>query len=334
MRPLLLQYHTRPLRVVKYNRDGDLIITCSDDGLVNLIRADSGVRIGSYNGHKGASVKCCDINLDSTMVASGGADSYVCFYEAETGEKIFGFDHGGILKGLEFNQHPADNNEIVTCSDRFKDMPNRICIWRFDFSDNGPSVEEVCSISGDVLPLKATKVKWGPFDETIISIHEEGQFFVWDREGYQVRKVDAHHMAITGMQFNLDRTLMATCSRDATVKLWEMQEHGLVKEYKTNRPLNDCSISPLYDDKENPKFHIIAGGGVEAIHAATTAEGGFETVLFNMVLEEEVGTIKGHFGPMNSCCFCPDGRSYCTGGEEGLIRIIQWDKDYYERKDL
>lgn len=335
VKPLLLQYHSRPITQVKFNKDGDLFLSCSNDARVTLIKTETGERLGVYEGHEGA-VKSCDINLESTIVVSGGADSKVCFYRADTGEVIHELNHGGIIKCVEFNQHPAHNNRIVTCADKFKSDPHKICVWRFDF-EGAPS-EHYCELMQQIdqeLPMKATKVKWGPFDETLISVHEEGTFCVWDvRSGAQIRLIEAHHGPITGLQFNDDRTLMLTCSKDRCVKLWETQEYKNIKKYESNRPFNDCAISPLYKDKKDPKFHIIAGGGVEARDAAMVSEGGFESVIFNMVLEEEVATMRGHFGPMNSIGISADGMSYATGGEEGLIRLIHFDKDYLDRKDL
>lgn len=343
VRPLLLQYHSRPITCVRYNRDGDLFLSSSNDGKVCLIRSDTGERVGVYEGHDGA-VKSCDINLESTLVVSCGADSKVCFYEAETGMILHKHNHGGILQCVEFNQNPAHNDKIVTCANKFRDTPNCIQILQFGFQEGideqsgNPTLIGWCEKLlqfDEQLPMKATKVKWGPFDETIISIHEEGTFCVWNiADQAQILLIDGHEAPITGIQFNVDRTLMVTSSRDRSVKLWETEKYSCVKQYQSNRPFNDAAISPLYKDELNPKFHILAGGGVEARDAALVTEGGFETVLFNMVMEEEIGQIKGHFGPMNSLSISPDGKSYVTGGEEGLIRLIHWDPDYFSRKDL
>ena len=69
-------------------------------------------------------------------------------------------------------------------------------------------------------------MKWGPFDETLISIHEEGTFCVWDvHEAGLIKVVDAHQQPIKSLTFNENRTLMLTASRDRTVKLWETQEY-------------------------------------------------------------------------------------------------------------
>lgn len=336
VRPFLLQYHSRPVTGVRFNQDGDLFLSSSNDGRVNLMRTENGERIGTYEGHGKSAVKSVDISLDSKIVVTAGADSQVIFYHAHNGEVIHKLNHGGIVKCVEFNQNPAENDRIVTCSDKFKDSPNCVSVWRFDFSSSEPICHREVFIH-DLLPMKAAKAKWGPFDETLVSIHDEGTFCVWDiiaDEPRMVKIVEAHTQAIGGLQFNSDRTLMLTASRDRTVKLWETQEYANIKKYESDRPFNDAAISPLYKDGVHPKYHIMAAGGVEARDAATTSAGGFETVFFNMVLEEEIGTIKGHFGPVNSVAVAPDGRSFVTGGEEGLMRLIHLDPDYFTRKDI
>ena len=37
---------------------------------------------------------------------------------------------------------------------------------------------------------------------------------------------------------------------------------------------------------------------------------------------------------MNCIAVSPDGKSYVTGGEEGLMRLIHFDSDYLSKKDF
>ena len=153
---------------------------------------------------------------------------------------------------------------------------------------------------------KATRVKWGPADTTLISIHEEGTFIIWDfPSGNKLTTIDAHQHPVSDLNFNFDRTLMITSSRDHCAKIWEMETYMEVKTFKTDRPLNSAAISPLYNSDETRKYHVLLGGGQEARDVTTSgaSSGKFEACLYHMVTEEELGTVQGHFGPINTLCW-------------------------------
>jgi hypothetical protein len=49
-------------------------------------------------------------------------------------------------------------------------------------------------------------------------------------------------------------------------------------------------------------FQVLLGGGQDAMNVTTTSlrQGKFETRFWHKVFEEEVGRVKGHFGPINT----------------------------------
>ena len=54
------------------------------------------------------------------------------------------------------------------------------------------------------------------------------------------------------------------------------------------------------------------GGGQEAreVTTTTTKAGKFDARFYHMIYEEEIGRVKGHFGPINSLKFHPDGKRW------------------------
>jgi len=60
-------------------------------------------------------------------------------------------------------------------------------------------------------------------------------------------------------------------------------------------------------------MQVVLGGGQEAMEVTTTSTkvGKFDARFFHLVFEEEFGRVKGHFGPINTVAFHPDGKRYC-----------------------
>lgn len=127
------------------------------------------------------------------------------------------------------------------------------------------------------------------------------------------------------MQLNKDGTMFVTASKDTSAKLFDSESLMCLKTYKTERPVNSAAISPLLD-------HVVLGGGQDAMEVTTTStrSGKFDSRFFHLIYEEEFARLKGHFGPINSLAFHPDGKSYASGGEDGFVRVQVFDNSYFE----
>ncbi|KAK7821696.1 hypothetical protein U0070_003737 [Myodes glareolus] len=113
-------------------------------------------------------------------------------------------------------------------------------------------------------------------------------------------------------------TMFVTASKDNTAKLFDSTSFEHQKTFRTERPVNTAALSPNYD-------HVVQGGGQETMDVTTTS-----TRFFHLAFEEEFGRVKGHFGPINSVAFHPDGKSYSSGGEDDYIHIHYFDPQYFE----
>ena len=119
--------------------------------------------------------------------------------------------------------------------------------------------------------------------------------------------------------------MLITASKDTTAKLFDAIDLKHQKTYKSNAPVNSAALRYLFRGIYfTMKFiiyfspraqHVVIGGGQDARDVTTTAarDGKFDARFFHMLLEEEFGRVKGHFGPINTLAFHPDGKSYCSG---------------------
>ena len=332
MKPLVLFGHTRPVSQVQFNEEGDLLFTSGRDSNMNVWDVETGELLGTYDGHRGA-VQGFDVTRDSQYLATGSADGYIRIFAALTGELLVEHKLGAVVRCIEWAR---DSLRLVTANDKWsagEKIAHAVTIWTFDVESK--SITPVLRIT-EALPMKAQQVRWGPFDETLVSIHEDGSLFVWDtKTGDALKEVRAHgNNKINKLRFSTDRKLAVTSSADHTAKLWQTAEWTLVRVYSADRPLNDAVVSPIYRGTPLKREHIIMGGGQEARDVTTTGlqEGKFETLFYHLVQESELGKVKGHFGPLHTLSWSPNGKAFASGSEDGFVRLHKLDPDYVTRK--
>ncbi|XP_031559740.1 eukaryotic translation initiation factor 3 subunit I-like [Actinia tenebrosa] len=317
MKPIVLHGHERSITLIKYNRMGDLLFSSGKDTKPNVWYSLNGERLGTYNGHGGA-VWCFDINWESTKFASGAADNSLRLWDCELGKTISKFETSTAVRTCNFSYC---GNKIVFTTDKQMGHDCHMIMLDIRQDFNTP----VFSIP--VPHSKVTSSIWGPLDDMIITGHDNGELIQWDTKSGEklYNNVQDHSKAINDIQMYKDGTMFVTASKDTTAKLFDTNTLNHLKTYKTERPVNSAALSPI-------KNHVCIGGGQEAMEVTTTSTriGKFDARFYHTIFEEEIGRVKGHFGPINSLAFHPDGRSYSSGGEDGYVRIHVFDPSYYE----
>ncbi|CAI8594537.1 unnamed protein product [Vicia faba] len=300
MRPILMKGHERPLTFLKYNRDGDLLFSCAKDHNPTVWYADNGERLGTYRGHNGA-VWCCDVSRDSGRLITGSADQTAKLWNVQT----------------------------VITTDPFMELTSAIHVKRIAKDPADQTGDSLLVIKGP--HGRINRAIWGPLNKTIISAGEDSVIRIWDSEtGKLLKESDkesGHKKAITSLAKSADGTHFITGSLDKSAKIWDSRTLSLIKTYVTERPVNAVAMSPLLD-------HVVLGGGQDASSVTTTDHraGKFEAKFYDKILQEEIGGVKGHFGPINALAFNPDGKSFSSGGEDGYVRLHHFDADYFNIK--
>lgn len=317
----------RPVTDLLFNVDGDLLFSATKEGPVTVWNAESGERMGTYDGHTGA-VWSLSVDNVSKRLLSASADSSVRLWEVETGKHIATFPQQVPVRVVAFAQ---GDQKFLTVTDQVMGFVPVInvfaCPTDLETKKTAPLPELKIEAPGG--GLKILKAVWGYQNQSIITGYSDGTLRVYDsHNGREILNIPAHTKTITGLSMDKWGTTFVTASKDGTAKLWDTKTLQCLNIYDVGRPLNAASMSPLMD-------HVIMGGGERAEDVTQTGATSdqFKVRFFHSIFATQLGSVVGHFGPINALQFSPDGRSFASGSEDGFIRLHHLDDDYFKRTE-
>ncbi|KAL6764012.1 eukaryotic initiation factor [Haematococcus lacustris] len=322
MRPYLLKGHERPLTQVKFNHEGDLLVSCAKNSAACLWWVEDGKRLGTFDGHNGA-IWSCDITWDSDRLITAAADQTVKIWDMQTGKTLFTVQMKEPCRAVNLS---AGEGLLAFTTDAFMGSQPKIHLLKHEADISMQTDKTVAEINAP--PGRITRVYWSDMNRTLVTSHDQGWVRKWDSEtGKLLLEKQVHEDAIQDMQLSPDGAYVITASLDKTAKLVDLDDFSTLKTYKTGRYVQSAAMSPIFD-------HVLLGGGQDAASVTTTSAkaGGFEARFFHKIYQEEFGHVRGHFGPINTVAFSPSGRSFVTGGEDGYVRLHHFDHDYLSNK--
>jgi len=252
---------------------------------------------------------------------TGSADTSTKLWDTETGKELLNISYKVKVRWVDFAE---GDRQFLVLTDQVMGQHSTIHINNLgeDAKMNGATFELV------VPGVKFTQAVWGPLGKSIIASGDDGSIRVYDaatRKLLEERK--DHNKSINRITLDKHRLFFITASNDCTSKLYDGKTLKVLKTYDTGRPVNAASISPL-------KEHIIVGGGqsAEAVTTSRMDSSQFKVRFFHKIFQEELGSIPGHFGPVNTLSFSPDGHSFASGGEDGYVRVHHFEQNYFNAK--
>ncbi|KIW11246.1 eukaryotic translation initiation factor 3 subunit I [Exophiala spinifera] len=324
MRPTLLQGHERSLNQIKYNSDGDLLFSVSKDKVICAWFTSNGERLGTYTGHQGA-IWTVDVSPNCELLASGSADNTIRLWNVRTGENVKTWEFPTAVKRVQFSE---DGKQLLGVTEKRMGYLGTIVVYDVRYGDDLTDQTNEHSLRITCEDSKATVAGWSYLDKYIISGHEDGTVTQWDaKTGENLMSVEAHEYdtAINDLQFSPDRTYFITAGKDKTARILSTRDLSVLKTYVADTPLNTAAIT-------SKKDFVILGGGQAAMDVTTTSarQGKFEARFYHKIFEDEIGRVRGHFGPLNTIAVHPQGTAYASGGEDGYVRMHVFDKSYFD----
>ncbi|KAI5955664.1 TIF34 [Candida jiufengensis] len=331
MRPIKLMGHERSLTQVKYNREGDLLFSVAKDNAASIWYSSNGERLGTLEGHQGV-IWSIDVDPETNLCVTGGGDLVVKLWKVSNGECVYTWESPSPVRRVSFS---PDGKKLLAIADQVMGHIGTISIYDINRENpkeqnNEPSLIIETQEDGS----KANVAGWTQDGKYIISGNDDGTVSKFDATtGELLQTLQAHgihneekNISLTDIQFAPeDRSYFITSSKDKCAVIIDVDTFEILKVFKADAPMNTAAITPVKD-------FVILGGGQEARNVTTTAEsqGKFEARFYHKIFEEEIGRVKGHFGPLNTIAVHPDGTGYSSGGEDGFIRVHTFDKSYNE----
>lgn len=264
---------------------GFYFISASKDGKPMLRQGDTGDWVGTYEGHKGA-VWGASLSRDASRAATGAADFTAKLWNAMSGDEIRTFSHKHIVKAVDFSE---DSQKLLSgCNDKLLRV--------FDL---GSPEAEPQVLEGSPSAVKCAV--WSKEPSFIVACAEDPQLRMWDvRSGAVARTLPLDGSA-TSVELSRDRALL-TVAHGRTVSFFDAVSLEKVKSHPVPAVAYSASLHP-----ERECF--VAGGEDFKIYKMDFEDG------------KELESYKGHFGPVHCLRYSPDGEVYCSGSEDGTIRL-------------
>lgn len=178
MQPIYLTGHSRPVKKVMYNFDGDMLFTCSDDGTVCMYSTYDCTRIGVFKVKE--AVKSIDVSKDTKYLLAAATTFGYCIFNATTGEMLRRFEipvENIQTKWIEF---ALGDKEFLVVYDHKKRSYIRIQDLKsaLEGEKNPSSLVEVAGPQDHLV----NQASWGPLNKTLYIATDKGRFLIHDIE--------------------------------------------------------------------------------------------------------------------------------------------------------
>lgn len=345
MFPIEIRHHEKNINMIAFNRAGTVFATCSADARVNVYNSINYKMINQFK-LPSAIRNIVFTGGDRIIASSLYAHVYILNpFSADDPPKLVhvvvednkilttDLSANGRLLGFLFERRIDGRRETVVqsflCS-ALEELPTDT-----DPEKEGRAIDKL--VVHEIADLNLSNFKFFLLEQIVFTVSEAvlKKFDTSksvDSPVAQLRLGDDSNIVVVKNITVSPRYEFLLLSYNEGVKMVDPEAMTLFRTIETKHPVNCAQLSPLMYSTP-PKFHLIFGGGIEAVQQAQKTEGGNQIFIFNPATEEKIGEIRSAYGNINWLVLFKDGSGILTAGEEGICRIYRFDESYYQEDD-
>ncbi|EKF39662.1 hypothetical protein MOQ_000111 [Trypanosoma cruzi marinkellei] len=143
------------------------------------------------------------------------------------------------------------------------------------------------------------------YHERLISCSDDNTMFLWapQEQTTPLGRLTGHQGAVFHIQFSPDGTLIASCSADKSVKLWNAADGKFITTFRGH-------VAPVYHVSWSLDSRLLVSGGRDST-----------LKLWSVSKRELVEDLAGHCDEIFSTDWSPDGQRVATGSKDKKVLI-------------
>lgn len=299
-----------PVNAIAFSPDDALIAAAMSDMTVGLWQLADGAERYRLSGHEDI-VTDVEFSADGETLASSSADSTVRLWNASTGQPLHVLQkHIDYVFKLSFS---ADGARLASSSaaigisesDRTAEH-NTIQVW------DVASGENILTIPPDGVGF-VRDVEFSPDGATIAATTWSGALggtarFYDAFTGEERQRLYAHRDTIANLEFSPDGALLATASRDQSVKIWDIDKGVQVTSYvDLGDRIQDIEFSP------DGEYLLIGLGEAGNFPDGSDSPADSSAYLWDLRNRTQAQVFSGHSNWVWAADISPDGSLFASG---------------------
>lgn len=241
--------HTEVIRDISFSSNDTKFVTCSDDNVLKIWNFTTGKQEKALTGHHW-DIKSCHWHPTAALIASASKDNLVRLWDPRAGtcvSSILKFKH----TVLKTRFQPGNGNLLLAAS---KDKSCRVFDIRY-------SMKELMTVRDDV---DFMTLEWHPINESIFTMaYYDGSikhFDVLQDLEKPVHSIPfAHDKCITALSYNPVGHMLASASKDRTIRFWTR-----------SRPFDPNAFDdPTYNNNKMAGWYFGINNDINAVREKT-----------------------------------------------------------------